>query len=159
VGAEIGRAAQIGTALPVPLTSFVGRERETEEIAALLQGHRLLTLTGPAGAGKTRLALHVAASVAERFPDEARLAELAAVASAALVAVLGWATAASDVTSDQEVSAVLRSWEQRFDAQVVALTNGIYVSVTAPPRTREHAEHPALEHLLLCSENVRNQAD
>jgi len=86
VGAEIGRAAQIGTALPVPLTSFVGRERETDEIAALLQGHRLLTLTGPAGAGKTRLALHVAASGAERFPDGVRLADLAAVASADLVA-------------------------------------------------------------------------
>jgi predicted ATPase/DNA-binding CsgD family transcriptional regulator len=86
VGVEIGRAAQIGTALPGPLTSFVGRERETDEIAALLQDHRLLTLTGPAGAGKTRLALHVAASASERFPDDARLADLAAVASADLVA-------------------------------------------------------------------------
>ena len=86
VAAEIGQAAQIGTALPVPLTSFVGRERETEEIAALLQDHRLLTLTGPAGAGKTRLALHVAASDAERLPDDVRLADLAAVASADLVA-------------------------------------------------------------------------
>jgi len=86
VGAELGRAAQPGTALPVPLTSFVGRERETEEIAALLQGHRLLTLTGPAGAGKTRLALQVAASGPERFPDGVRLADLAAVASADLVA-------------------------------------------------------------------------
>ncbi len=85
VGAELGRAAQLG-ALPVPLTSFVGRERETDEIAALLQGHRLLTLTGPAGAGKTRLALHVAASRADRFPDDVRLADLAAVASADLVA-------------------------------------------------------------------------
>jgi predicted ATPase/DNA-binding CsgD family transcriptional regulator len=86
VGAEIGRAAQVGTALSVPLTSFVGRERETDEIAALLQGHRLLTLTGPAGAGKTRLALHVAASGAGRVPDDVRLADLAAVASAELVA-------------------------------------------------------------------------
>jgi len=86
VGAEIGRAAQIGTAPPVPLTSFVGRERETDEIPALLQDHRLLTLTGPAGAGKTRLALHVAASGAERFFDDVRLADLAAVASADLVA-------------------------------------------------------------------------
>jgi predicted ATPase/DNA-binding CsgD family transcriptional regulator len=85
VGAEIGRVAQIGTALPVPLTSFVGRERETDEITALLQDHRLLTLTGPAGAGKTRLALQVAASGADRFPD-VRLADLAAVASADLVA-------------------------------------------------------------------------
>jgi predicted ATPase/DNA-binding CsgD family transcriptional regulator len=86
VGVEIGRAAQAGTALPVPLTSFVGRQRETDEIAALLQGHRLLTLTGPAGAGKTRLALHVAAADADRFPDGVRLADLAVVASADLVA-------------------------------------------------------------------------
>jgi DNA-binding CsgD family transcriptional regulator len=86
VGAEIGRAVQIGTALPVPLTSFVGRDRETDEIAALLQGHRLVTLTGPAGAGKTRLALQVAASGAKRVPDDVRLADLAAIASAELVA-------------------------------------------------------------------------
>jgi DNA-binding CsgD family transcriptional regulator len=86
VGAELGRAAQPGTALPVPLTSFVGRERETDEIAALLHSHRLLTLTGPAGAGKTRLALQVAGSGAERLPDGVRLADLAAVASADLVA-------------------------------------------------------------------------
>jgi predicted ATPase/DNA-binding CsgD family transcriptional regulator len=86
VGAELGRAAQPGTALPVPLTSFVGRERETDEIAALLQGHRLVTLTGPAGAGKTRLALQVAASGTEGLPDGVRLADLAAVASADLVA-------------------------------------------------------------------------
>jgi predicted ATPase/DNA-binding CsgD family transcriptional regulator len=85
-GAEIGRAARIGTALPVPLTSFVGRERETHEIGALLQGHRLLTLTGPAGAGKTRLALHVAAAITDRFPDGLRLADLAGVASADLLA-------------------------------------------------------------------------
>ena len=86
VGVEIGRAAQTGTTLPVPLTSFVGRERETDELAALLRGHRLLTLTGPAGAGKTRLALHVAGSVADRFSDGVRLADLATVAAADLVA-------------------------------------------------------------------------
>jgi predicted ATPase/DNA-binding CsgD family transcriptional regulator len=86
VGAELGRAAQPGTVLPVPLTSFVGRERETDEIAALLQGHRLVTLTGPAGAGKTRLALQVAASGTEGLRDDVRLADLAAVASADLVA-------------------------------------------------------------------------
>ncbi len=86
VGAEMSRATRIGTPLPVPLTSFVGRQHETDEIAALLQGHRLLTLTGPAGAGKTRLALQVAASGVEGLPDDARLADLAAVSSADLVA-------------------------------------------------------------------------
>src|SRR5262249_40054767 len=47
-------------ALPRPLSSFVGREREMAEVGALVSAHRLVTLTGPAGAGKTRLALHVA---------------------------------------------------------------------------------------------------
>jgi DNA-binding CsgD family transcriptional regulator len=86
VGAKLGRAARVGTALPVPLTSFVGRQRETDEVAALLRDHRLLTLTGPAGAGKTRLALHVAGSGTEGLPDDVRLADLAGVASAGLVA-------------------------------------------------------------------------
>jgi predicted ATPase/DNA-binding SARP family transcriptional activator len=47
--------------LPVPLTSFVGREREVAAVAALLGGTRLVTLTGAAGSGKTRMALAVAA--------------------------------------------------------------------------------------------------
>jgi Domain of unknown function (DUF4253) len=79
--------------------------------------------------------------------------------SADLSAVVGWVAAASDVASDPEVAPVLRSWEQRFGAQVVALTDGIYLSVAAPPRTREHAEHLALEHLLVCPESPWNHGD
>jgi predicted ATPase/DNA-binding CsgD family transcriptional regulator len=55
--------------LPAPLTRFVGREAELAEAAALLGEARLLTLTGPGGAGKTRLAVRLAASVTEHFPD------------------------------------------------------------------------------------------
>jgi hypothetical protein len=55
--------------LPAPLTRFVGREAELAEAAALLGEARLLTLTGPGGAGKTRLAVRLAASVTEDFPD------------------------------------------------------------------------------------------
>ena len=55
--------------LPTPLTRFVGRAAERAETVALLAGERLLTLTGPGGAGKTRLALSVAAAVAADHPD------------------------------------------------------------------------------------------
>jgi non-specific serine/threonine protein kinase len=55
--------------LPPRLTSFVGRELEMAEVERMLVMTRLLTLTGPAGSGKTRLALEVAAALAESFPD------------------------------------------------------------------------------------------
>ena len=46
--------------LPAPLSTFIGREREIVEVKQLLAAHRLVTLTGPGGSGKTRLALQVA---------------------------------------------------------------------------------------------------
>ena len=52
-----------------PLTSFVGREREAAELAGLVREHRLVTVTGPGGVGKTRLAAEVARAAAGQFPD------------------------------------------------------------------------------------------
>lgn len=63
--------------LPVPMTSFVGRERELAEVDRLIARGRLVTLIGTGGTGKTRLMIEVAGRVAERFPDGAWLAELA----------------------------------------------------------------------------------
>jgi predicted ATPase/class 3 adenylate cyclase len=57
------------TNLPVPATPFVGRERELAKVVELLAGTRLLTLTGPGGTGKTRLALQAAAESSERYRD------------------------------------------------------------------------------------------
>jgi predicted ATPase/DNA-binding CsgD family transcriptional regulator len=71
--------------LPHQTTSFIGREREEAEVRRLLSVIRLLTLTGSGGAGKTRLALQVAAEVLEEFPDGVWLAELAAVSDPSLV--------------------------------------------------------------------------
>src|SRR5215475_2426305 len=76
---ELRRAARTDIALPAPLTSLVGRDRETDELIALLEAHRLVTLIGPAGVGKTRLALHVAAVQADRFTGGIRFADLAPV--------------------------------------------------------------------------------
>ena len=71
------------------LTSFVGRAGAVREVAALLDQYRLVTVTGPGGAGKTRLAGEVARQVAARFADGAWLAELAPVRDPALVPA-GW---------------------------------------------------------------------
>ena len=64
---------------PGPLTSFVGREGELAELAALLGETRLLTITGVGGAGKTRLALELAARAEKCFADGAGIIELATV--------------------------------------------------------------------------------
>ena len=71
---------------PVVLTSFVGREQEVREVGGLLERYRLVTVTGPGGVGKTRLAGEVAGRVAGRFADGAWLAELAPVRDPAQVA-------------------------------------------------------------------------
>ncbi|HXF83456.1 MAG TPA: tetratricopeptide repeat protein [bacterium] len=71
--------------LPRQLTSFIGRERELAEVTALLRTAPLVTLTGPGGAGKTRLALQVGAEVVERFPDGVWLVALEALSDPALV--------------------------------------------------------------------------
>jgi len=71
--------------LPVQLTTFIGRSRELKEIRRLLEGTRLLTLMGPGGAGKTRLALQVAAEAMDDYADGVWLVELASLSDAALV--------------------------------------------------------------------------
>jgi predicted ATPase/DNA-binding SARP family transcriptional activator len=55
--------------IPVPLTSFIGREKELQEIARRLSSSRLLTLTGPGGVGKTRLAVQTAHNSIKKFKD------------------------------------------------------------------------------------------
>ncbi len=67
-------------ALPRPLTTFIGRTTELAEIVALIRdGARLVTLTGPGGVGKTRLALHAAGPLADDFPDGVAFVSLASV--------------------------------------------------------------------------------
>jgi predicted ATPase/DNA-binding XRE family transcriptional regulator len=74
--------------LPMQLTSFIGREREMDEVRHLLSHTRLLTLTGPGGTGKTRLALCLAADMLalKQFANGVWLVELAPLADPTLVA-------------------------------------------------------------------------
>ena len=83
-----GRGA--GNNLPQRLTSLIGREAELADIEARLATHRLVTLTGAGGVGKTRLAVEAGRGVLGRYPDGVWLAELAPLADAQLVtAIIG----------------------------------------------------------------------
>ena len=98
---------------PAALTSFVGRAAVVDEIADQLGRDRLVTVTGPGGAGKTRLAGEVAKRVAGRFADGVWLAELAAVGdpaqvAAAVAAALGVRDLPSAAAADALASALAR---------------------------------------------------
>jgi predicted ATPase/DNA-binding SARP family transcriptional activator len=71
--------------LPLELTSFIGREREVAEVKRLLAGRRLLTLCGPGGSGKTRLALAVAQDLIEGFEGGVWWVDLASLSEPKLV--------------------------------------------------------------------------
>src|SRR6516225_5104212 len=73
--------------LPAPLTSFVGREADLDRLERLLGQARLVTLTGPGGAGKTRLAIEAGTRAVEHFSGGVWMADLAGIAGPELVAV------------------------------------------------------------------------
>ena len=92
-------------------TSFIGREAEAAELQDAVKSHRLVTLTGVGGVGKTRLATEIAARLADEFPDGVWVFELAAVADPAAVpdavaAVLG-ITQQSGMSVSDSVAAAL----------------------------------------------------
>jgi predicted ATPase/DNA-binding SARP family transcriptional activator len=143
--------------LPTQLTSFIGRDSEVAETKALLATTRLLTVTGPGGTGKTRLALKVAADVSAEFPDGAFFVDLAPVADPALVvptiaATLGireegWEQPVTAVLlehlEDRRLLLVLDNFEQVLDAaalitQLLSRAPALTVLVTsrAPLRVR-----------------------
>ena len=77
--AKVSAAQAVAGYLPHPLTELIGREDERFEVGAKLRRSRLVTLTGPGGIGKTRLALEVAAGAVEDYPDGVWMVSLEAV--------------------------------------------------------------------------------
>ncbi len=71
--------------LPAQMTSFIGREKEMAEVKQALDKHRLVTLTGSGGTGKTRLSLQVAADLLDQFPDGVWFIELAPLTNPDLI--------------------------------------------------------------------------
>jgi predicted ATPase/class 3 adenylate cyclase/DNA-binding CsgD family transcriptional regulator len=97
---------RVANNLPAQLTSFIGREAELVQVERLLAQVRLLTLTGAGGCGKTRLAAHTAAAVAESYPSGVWWVELASLGSGsgvstAVLSALGLREHASRAAVDQ----------------------------------------------------------
>ncbi|MFZ0364251.1 MAG: AAA family ATPase, partial [Candidatus Cybelea sp.] len=82
IGPWLGAEASV---LPLALTSFVGREAELVELAALVRQHRLVTVTGPGGVGKTQMALHVGTTLSEATDRAVCFITLAPIVDPSLV--------------------------------------------------------------------------
>ena len=109
------------TNLPVPATPFIGRERELVEVVGLLAGTRLLTLTGPGGMGKTRLASHAAGLASDRYPDGVWWVPLAPLRDPALVLetaaqVVGAKSDIAESISDKAMLLLFDNFEQVVEA-------------------------------------------
>lgn len=132
-------------------TSLIGREAAVTDIEAAVKAHRLVTLTGVGGVGKTRLAVEVAARLADEFPDGAWLFELAAVTDPAAVpdavaAVLGITQQPGNTVTESVAAAlegrvrllVLDNCEHVLDAAAdlieAILTRSVTVKILATSR-------------------------
>ncbi|MGH2358181.1 MAG: ATP-binding protein, partial [Candidatus Limnocylindria bacterium] len=145
--------------LPQQLTSFVGREAEIATVGELLDRARLVTLTGPGGTGKTRLALQVAAERLGRYADGAFFVELAPIGDPGLVpsaiaSVLGIGEAfdrplvetLAESVKDRELLLVLDNFEQVTDAapmitDLLAAAPRLHVLATSRAVLHLHGEH------------------
>ena len=110
------------TNLPRPASSFVGRERELSEVLAMFKrGTRLLTLTGPGGSGKTRLAIEAAATLVPSYKAGVFWVGLASLRESSLVTeqiaqTLGAKDGLADHIGEREMLLLLDNLEQVIDA-------------------------------------------
>ncbi|WP_329428995.1 LuxR C-terminal-related transcriptional regulator [Streptosporangium sp. NBC_01495] len=101
-------------ALPASLTTFIGRRRESAEVRRLLESSRLLTLTGPGGIGKTRLALHTARSMHRAFPDGIWSVELDTLTDPSLLPqTISAAIGLPDVSNTARMEALINYLSER----------------------------------------------
>src|SRR5690242_7399189 len=152
--------APLAGALPAPATPLVGREREAAAVEDLVvrAGARLVTLTGPGGVGKTRLAVEAAQRLGPGFADGVRFVELASVSSADLVAAavatgLGLTTTGDKLITDllsylraRRLLLVLDNFEQVVGAapllaELLGAAPGVVVLVTSRVVLRLSGEH------------------
>jgi len=121
--------------LPVPRTAFIGREAEAVALAQLLSREdvRLVTLTGPGGIGKTRLALHVAGELAGQFPGGVCFVPLSAVGEAGLVASAIAQAAGVGETGNQSLQESLKEYVGGLSQPMLLLLDNFEHLVAAAP--------------------------
>jgi predicted ATPase/class 3 adenylate cyclase len=113
--------------LPIQLTSFVGREVEMDALGGLVLGHRLTTVIGPGGMGKTRLAVHTAAALADKFPDGVWFVDLTPVQRGESVDVAAAAALEVDLRGTQGArDVVIRAF--RHGRALIVLDNCEHVA-------------------------------
>jgi predicted ATPase/class 3 adenylate cyclase len=171
--------------LPMQVTSFVGRTQELSEVKQLLSTVRLVTLTGPGGSGKTRLALHVAAEMVDQFPAGVFFVALAPITDHGLVAstigqALGltetpgrsMADSLKDYLQSKALLLVLDNFEQVIQAaplaaELLAAGRQLKIIVTSREGLRLSGEHvypvpplalPSLTQALAVDSLARNPA-
>lgn len=134
------------TNLPVQTTPFVGRERELAEVLRLLEAHRIVTLTGPGGSGKTRLALQAAAEVFEQYSDGVWFVSLGEVRDPQLIeptiaSVLGGPDDLRQFLLGKRILLVLDNLEQLLpDAAAIVARLDAHILATSRSRLNSGAE-------------------
>ncbi len=121
----------VRTNLPSPLTRFVGRRRELAELRALLERERSVTLTGPGGTGKTRLAIETARSLLDGYPDGVWFVALDIVRDRALVIPTVARTLAVAEQPGRSIAEVLA--EHLAEQQVLIVLDNLEQVVDAAP--------------------------
>jgi predicted ATPase/DNA-binding CsgD family transcriptional regulator/transcriptional regulator with XRE-family HTH domain len=156
----VTRAQQSRAQLPTPLTSFVGREQEVAEAVALLTQPdvRLVTLTGPGGVGKTRLALAVGEALAERYRDGIGFVNLAPLDDPDLVVSTIAAALGIHVPGQQTDLAALIA-ALRDARQLLLLDNLEQVIAAAPALTSLLIACPGLTLLATSRAPLRVQGE
>jgi predicted ATPase/class 3 adenylate cyclase len=135
--------------LPVSLTSFVGRERELTDLRALLGASRLVTLVGPGGAGKTRLAQRVASSLADAFADGITFVDLAPISDPSLVEAT--IAGALRLRGEDPRSPHERLIEYLRDRQLLLILDNFEQLLAAAPSVVELVEAAARSSVLVTS--------
>jgi predicted ATPase/class 3 adenylate cyclase len=144
------------TNLPAGMSNFIGRERELAELGALLRRDdmRLLTLTGPGGTGKTRLAIRLASESVEQFKNGVFFVALAAVTDPARVlATTAHILGAQESPTEDTVDALRRHLERK--ETLLVLDNFEQVLSAAPELSRLLASLPQLKIVATSRERLR----